>query len=354
MNTALRTKPPNVFVVFLLSFLVTCSLVFYSCKKNNPVAPGPAQPDSTSQDFTWEEISIGNYHSYLRSVFALNDTDVWAAGQIQTLDQFNRTVIHNALHWNGKSWTIIDVPALLPGTNSYFNADIYSVFAFGHNDVWFACGGIPVRWDGKQFTDDQTLYKWFPYGIYGIWGKNNRDVYLVGGKGSIAHYDGGFFRLNSGITEHINDVWGAGDTAFCTASNWSDGGGPCYLMRLVSGKVDTTYSGSPGKSIWLCDGMSSLIGAGKYCARWDGTQWRAQGSFPLQYFQHCVRGNSAVDYFVADDEGGVAHFNGKRWASWRFGWRVNRLYSITCTQKNVWAVGTDKGGVAYIVHGNRK
>lgn len=139
-----------IFSAIALLIFVSCSLMFISCKKSNPVAPGPHAPDSTSHDFVWDEILMaGDGPSWLKDVFALNDTDVWAVGIFSIKQPNGDLVRHNAIHWDGRTWTIVDVPASAPGTNIHIISELRAVYAFSHDIVWFACGSVMVYWDGK-------------------------------------------------------------------------------------------------------------------------------------------------------------------------------------------------------------
>jgi len=45
--------------------------------------------------------------------------------------------------------------------------------------------------------------------LYGVWGSSASNVFAVGGKGTILHYDGHTWsKMNSGTTAALSDVWG--------------------------------------------------------------------------------------------------------------------------------------------------
>jgi hypothetical protein len=190
-----------------------------------------------------------------------------------------------------------------------------------------------------------------------MWGKDHRDFYVCGRNGALAHYAGGFFRLNSGVLYDINDIWGVGDTALCIASNALWESSESHILRLVNGKVEEAYMKDipiAEKALWFCKGMRQLTIVGGFYAEWVGNQWKRQNRDPLKYFKMSIRGNSPVDYFVVDQQTGVAHFNGKRWSAWKFGNENYNFLSLACTKNGVWAVGANQDGIALIVHGKRK
>ncbi len=346
----------------LSSWMLLCgaglSFCLSACSSIDPVTPIPIEPDSSSHDFIWEEISIGDDHSWLLDVYALNDTDVWAVGMITTRDGMNKLVEHNAIHWDGRTWEIVDVPVWLPGTKYHVPGHLNSVFAFSHDNVWFG-SGFPVRWDGKKFVNDSLLYGALPGGISRMWGSKPDDVYLVGPAGALAHYNGRDYRiLNSGITYDFNDVWGHGDTALCVASTWLFDKSPSYVYRLVNGKAEQAYMKSLPRSmvsIWFCPGMRQLTCVGGWHLEWNGTQWvPSKEKSPLRFVEVGIRGNSPVDFFVVDQARGIAHYNGKSWSLHRVGEDGDCLFhAISCTKDQVWAVGTDARDRTLIVHGRR-
>jgi hypothetical protein len=354
----MRTNYPAIMRATLLALFLS-ALLIAACSDDEPVTP-PAEPDSSSHAFTWEEISIGDDHSYLKDVYALNDTDVWAVGCIttrDTLQSWKPLIQHNALHWDGREWKIVDVPILLPGTGLSFPGPITSVFAFSHDDVWFGTGMVTF-WDGKSFHTDETLYNYFPSGVFKMWGRRRDDVYLVGGKGALAHYNGRIFRvLPSGIEYDFNDVWGCGDTALSIASNWLFEKSESVIFRLTNGTAERAYSQdlpAAMKSIWFREGMRRLTIAGGVYREWDGTRWVWAMKQPLRFFIVGLRGASPVDFFIVDQSSGVAHFNGKSWSVYYSGVAGdNEMFAITCTKDQVWAVGCNKIGRTLIIHGKR-
>ena len=343
--------------------LVLASFVYFSsCSKDEAVQPVAAEPDSSSHDFTWEEITIGDDHSYLHDVYALNDTDVWAVGKIttrDTLQPWKSLIGHNALHWDGRSWEIVDVPIPLPGTNQKYASELNSVFAFHHNDVWFGSGQVTF-WDGEKYWTDETIYGHFPLGVYKIWGRRRDDVWLVGGKGALAHYDGNrrkFQVLQSGIAYDFNDVWGCGDTALCIASNWLWENSHSYVYRLVNGTAEQAYMKYLPRgmtSIWFCPGMRKLTAGGSFYVEWNGVEWKGQVNPPLRFGQIGIRGASPVDFFVVDQASGVAHYNGKSWVKHVVGNEGDNLFhALSCTRDQVWFVGSNQLGRTIIIHGKR-
>jgi len=142
---------------------------------------------TTSHDFTWEIDTLGNYGSYLNDVWIVDENDIWVVGYIRVDDpdsSFDGTgqETFNAAHWNGKEWKLIRI------INS---APLYSIWYFNENDIWVTTFGLPIHWDGNNWT----LYHIQNMGIdasagNAMWGTSSSNMYFVGYEGSIVHYDG--------------------------------------------------------------------------------------------------------------------------------------------------------------------
>jgi len=61
-----------------------------TCKKEPPVGPPPPSgPDTTSHNLSWTQYTFGGAgtagSSYFNDVAIINDTDIWAVGQVLPL-----------------------------------------------------------------------------------------------------------------------------------------------------------------------------------------------------------------------------------------------------------------------------
>jgi hypothetical protein len=348
---------PLAISMLVVSFCGALGLMPVSCDAVEPVQRiVPSGPDTTSHDFVWEEITFGDDHSYLKDVYAISDTDVWAVGQITTRDSQNNLIDHNAVHWNGREWEIIDIPVYLPGTTHSHTYPLVCVYAFSHHDVWFSAGGDVVRWDGRSFCYDFTSNAILKGGVIKMWGHDG-NMWFVGNKGFIAYYaNGTYSKIESGITYDINDVWGVGDTALCIASDCLYDVSESHVLRLVNGTAEHAYENGllqAMKCIWFTPGMSTLLAMGGFDLEWNGTTWK-RFACPTQWFCMALRGNSSSDIFCAGQHGTLAHYNGISWKS--FDSICSQYYyfrGLSCTRNNVWIVGVDDIGHLIILHGRR-
>lgn len=202
--------------------------------------------DTTSHDFFWEVDSFGTYGSYLSDVSIINRNDIWAAGflEIDEPDTIlgNSTTWYNAVHWDGDQWNILKIAPL------GFAEQLQAVFALYDYDVWFARSSSPIHFDG----DSARVYR-SPDGYPGhwmindIWGSSTSDVYFVGDKGMICHYDGaGFQQIESNTPLRLLSVFGTPDGEYVFITGYVDSGdlsGNSIALEIQNGICRTLYTG---------------------------------------------------------------------------------------------------------------
>jgi hypothetical protein len=198
--------------------------------------------DTTSHDFTWTVETLGDYGSYLNDVAIVDENNIWVVGYITLGDS-----IYNAAHWNGTEWEMLGI---------YNNVlDLYSIWYFSENDIWVTDYCSPIHWDGTQWT----LYHLQNMGLgqsicagKAIWASSPEDVWFVGDKGSIVHYDGsGFSRISNPWQSQLdwckakgmgNDVFVVGYTRFSPFMS--------AFIKIRNGQCETLISSSAANGIW--------------------------------------------------------------------------------------------------------
>jgi len=86
---------------------------------------------TTSHDFIWEIDTLGNYGSYLKDAWIVNENNIWVVGYIRVDDpdsSFDGTgqETFNAARWDGEKWNLMRI------INS---APLYSIFYFSDKDI---------------------------------------------------------------------------------------------------------------------------------------------------------------------------------------------------------------------------
>lgn len=154
----------------------------------------------------------------------------------------------SALHFDGTSWRKAETPSA---------QNLWGVWGASMNDVWAVGGdafpsedlrGVILRWDGTTWTemalpeglDAGEVYAWFK-----VWGSGPSDVYIVGQKGAVLHWDGAALtEVDVGAEEDLIAVWGTGPDN----------------VALVGGR------------------NNGIV------ARWDGADWKLKKMAPLPGF----------------------------------------------------------------------
>ncbi len=155
--------------------------------------------DTTSHEFVWEKIELGNLGGFFKDVAAISENDVWAVGFLP-VQPMSTVDANNAAHWDGQSWTLH--PILFPtfcGSSGETAAPAEAVFAFSSDDVWFTNGGTFVQWDGTKFNKICMERDFLQGGILKIWGTSSVNLFGVGHRGEIIRFDGASWqRMESG------------------------------------------------------------------------------------------------------------------------------------------------------------
>jgi len=210
--------------------------------------------DTTSHNFVWTIDTLGDYGSYLNDVAIIDENNVWVVGYIKT-----DSGTFNAAHWDGEEWELIKV---LTG----FTANT-SIWYFSENNIWIT-SGLPIHWNGTEWT----LFHLWDMGVLGpddggvtsVWASSPTNIYFVGRKGSIVHYDGsGFTRMESGTEVDLRDVWGTvnektGETVVW-ASGYDDESPATALLVSRNGQWSSVYDATRYRFIKRIDALSGGV-----------------------------------------------------------------------------------------------
>jgi hypothetical protein len=298
--------------IFFLFLVSSIAAALNSCNEDEttkPITPPPL--DTTSHNYTWTIDTLGGFLSQVTGVFAFSDTDAWASGTFYIYDSAG--VWHherdcNAAHWNGKKWTLLRLEPMFNGHPNFWYT--YDVFGLAPDDLWLWPG---THWDGKKWTAyDMNL----AHGkTLRIWGSRSDDIYFVGEKGSIVHWNGSEMKeIGEKSTVGFRDVWGHGDTVMVAVTDYDYvSSTPGYVLRYVNGRnvgmEDFSPNGNP-ISIWQSDGIWYTAGCSSVFM-YNGVRWHQ-----VLYRDECfirIRGTGRNDVCFAMWNGKVVHFNGKSW-----------------------------------------
>lgn len=316
---------------FSIKFLIsTFVLILLSNCSKNSTDPPPAGVDTTSHNFVWRMDTIGTHSSYLLDVTIINENDIWAVGEIHTLetDRFdslgNWVDPYNATHWNGQEWELIRIPVKIFNTPNFGIFPLQAIHSFATDDIYVTTGGEVIHFDGdtwKKWTflfDDlnDTTFG----GINRFWGTENGNLYGAGNKGNVFFYDGtNWQRLNSGTAIDIRDIWGAqkpdgsyeilsiASSPFISSAQLFQIDGT-MVTPVPNGNFTVTLS-----TIWFIPGQCYYVGGdGFYSTPSFESAWQQNSDFP-PYYKQTIRGFGKNEIFVTGAFGLVSHYNGASW-----------------------------------------
>ena len=262
---------------------------------------------TTSHDFTWEIDVLGNYGSCLNDVWIGDENNIWVVGNIET-----NTGEYNAAHWNGEEWELLGI---------YSNTlDLYSIWYFSHDDIWVT-SGVPIHWNGNEWLHyhlwSMGILNNDDGGVEHIWASSPDDIYFVGRKGSIVHYDGSTFRkIESGTEMYIKDVHGFDDnTIYCAAVRIQDWTSNLIQIRnnqVVNQYHDDIYRGG----IWS-PSPYYLFAVGQGLFKYNTinqtmTEQTWPSAAPL-WLVSVIDGTVVNNVFTGGHNSIVFHYNGESW-----------------------------------------
>ena len=356
------------FIFFALFFFFALT-----CKKEPPVVPPPPTgPDTTSHNFTWTQYTFGGSagSSYFNDVAVINDSDIWAVGQIFANDSTGKydPIFYNVVHWNGSTWSLLRLKYFPPGAigDSLIGVG-RSIFAMSDNDIWLVAD-VVYHFDGSSFS---LFYNTGAEGAKRIWGNAGGDLWSVGNSGTMAHYsNGAWTKLTSGTSLNIQDIWGGinpttgQEEILAVASNVAAIPQAKALLQ-ISGNAVTAVNDSglalALSSVWFIPGWKYFVGGdGLFSTTAIGNSWQVDTTQPLLY-KDAIRGTGKNDIFVVGGYGLVSHWNGATWKQYA-GNELPSFYgyyqSVSFRNNTVAAVGTMSGSTvdsyAVILVGTRK
>ena len=325
-------------MIFILIGLIL--LMLFGCKDNPVIPPSPVVPDTTSHTIIWQADTLGDFMSDLSDVWGTSPDNVWAVGFLYLGNSGT-----NVLHYDGKKWEAAN----------YFKTDLKGIYGFSETDIW-AVGSDPIypfrdaliaHYDGNSWSTKEIIPDTEP--LNKIWGTSSNDLFAVGSKGIILHYNGSkWTKMQSGKSYSLQDVWG-----FASDDVYAGGGGNAesYAVLLhydgsswkaivdsssqTIGRHVPTVWGSSANNVYYWSSLGFFNGSVK-------TGWNMQTIPDDNTFMRNMRGSSANNIFIIGDFGIILHYNGSTWHRYDEIYRKpggDILSSVFTIDKTVFIVG---------------
>jgi hypothetical protein len=278
----------------------------------------------------------------LEDVVAIAPGDAWAVGWTGSGSDLNNISV--AMHWNGRTWSIVPTPQ--PGGQ---NVDrLRAVDAAGPNDVW-AVGvyqeadlderSLILHWDGSTWSVVPNACAATYGGLGGIGVLSSTDIWAVG-NASTCHWNG--------------STW----TLVPSPQPRSEYYEIAYPLEDVSG---TSTS-----DVWAVGSrVTEFYDYPEYTAfaeHWNGSEWSRVVELP-GHFLYGVEAIAANDVWAVGFDGFgplIVHYDGSSWTSQPTpeAGRGGKLGGIDRLAGELWAAGnynpTDAGGRTLIVNAPSK
>jgi hypothetical protein len=345
--------------------IISSSIISLNCKKN-PLTPPPSGPDTTSHNFIWHVDTLGNYLSnWINDVIIVNDTLAYAVGEIYMNED---PYAYGVAIWNGRKWEL----KRIYDTSDQLIFNFRGIICFSPTDIWLTDGGIH-RWNGTSSKVSASFDRISLIGgeenfqsVNRLWGVSSNDIYGVGYKGMVTHYDGVTWqKIQSGITQHIQDVWGYKASSgsqpkiLAICSDVFNGGNE-YLLSINNSIANIISSkGLPWslRGIWFTNNSYYIVGAGLYIKK-DLEKDTAWINYPYvvgNNYMETIRGSAWNDIMVVGDFGTILHYNGATWHNYTNEINMHDaiFYGVSIKGNHIIAVGTLGGGPGIIVRGDR-
>lgn len=247
----------------LVYSILFCTLtLYYSCNTTEPPngdnGNGDAEPDTTSQNFTFETFEFGDgfESSYFNDVWVFDEKNIWAVGYIGPSDTIDGLYISNPniIRWDGVSWKIEP----FSGTSSGING----IWAVDSTTIYFASGGIRKYKEGTYSNVNTNLGLTNGQRIEKLWGSSESNIWGVGPWGTIVHFDGQQWRKIDFDTQwYFYEITGNTKTgiAYAVARNQFD---DCIVIKLQNSAAEIIYQKSKSQipiASWTITGANKEL-----------------------------------------------------------------------------------------------
>jgi hypothetical protein len=273
--------------------------------------------DTTSHAISYWEIDTLGISGGIYDLWIVSENNIWAVGQIIVGDpdsSFDGSgeEYFNAARWDGEKWNLMRMER---------GAPMESIWYFDDDNIWAA--GIPIHWDGEKWT----YYHLWDMGVLDpddgtvehIWASSPDNIYFVGWKGSIVHYNGSTFtKMESGTTCQLEDVWGIDDNhvwAVGTETNNSRS-----VILFYNGKMWKTLHDTNNErkcwsnSVWTDSPYLLFLNGGSGRYLFDLMQEKlSKYESAGMCFGYDVYGAACNDIFASGQGSELLHFNGSTW-----------------------------------------
>lgn len=342
--------------------------IYFNLKQDHPVTLSTL--DTTSSNISWQRFYFGDkvVSSRISDIAIIDENNIWAVGQINLNDSLGHIDYqpYAVAHWDGKKWTFKKIFY----TDGQIMPELRGILVLGPNDIWLTDGAIH-HWDGvssKMLTSYQRIDliggEENGQSVNRLWGKSSNDLYGIGWRGMITHFDGkNWKKLETGTNLDITDIHGAMDERtgemqiLATATtNYPSG----RAILSIKGNTVTPISYEPIiwdlYAIWFIPNRHYFVTGGAWYEKvnLNDSLWKDDYMKFTRYSIGRIKGNAVNDIFMVGAYGEVLHFNGARWKSFISQTYLDGGYGGLDVKGNIIAISGGDGRSGIVLIGKRK
>ena len=297
------------------------AIVFSAC--TSPTPPPPPAVDTTSHEFIWHLDTVGA-RGGLWDIAIIDENNIWAVGDVYLRDSSGALDPdpYGLAKWNWTSWKLELVAYHGFGSSTLHPGPLFTIRAFGENDVYVCSSTNLLWWNGVTWTEKAFFMQnlSFTGQVRKMWGANGSDLYCVGRSGALYRFTGTTWTsIASGTDVDFKDIWGSTSGTrteiLVLASNGASFPLGKGLVRVEGSNTTVMPTDSLSdvlSSIWFWpNGKYFIAGSGFYSTQSLSTPWIRN---PMQsiFYMDCVRGTGTNDIVVVGSKM-VSHYNGSTW-----------------------------------------
>ncbi len=286
--------------------------------------------DTTSSNYTWELISVGEFTSELKGVWGSSDNDMWVFGGVYIDNKF-----YGGIHWDGYKW---DFDSTVGGNAAH---------GFSKDNIW-VCGGGVFNYDGTSWKRYEQLSGIGPK--ISIWGSSSNDIYVgIEFAPKLYHWDGQ--QRTEVLSENdrlFYDIAGFSATeVYALASRTANVEDRIYFFDGSTWSIskETGIAGIPGNiigpnySIWVKNSNEIYV-AGRRIYKRINNIWSGGDFIPSSDIIK-IRGTNSNNIVAMSANGSIYHYNGSTWKLIHTRETFYVLWGLFVTENKIYCVGYD-------------
>ncbi|MCP4107814.1 MAG: hypothetical protein GY749_20105 [Desulfobacteraceae bacterium] len=206
---------------------------------------------------------------------------------------------------------LLQDPGSLPKMETNTNNNLRDIWGNSGTDI-FAVGekGTILHYDGSTWTAmASNSYNY----LRSVWGRSGNNVFAVGENGTILHYNGtDWTRMTSTTSDDLEGVWGSsGNDVFAVSKQGSifHYNGNTWT-QMPQSTLCPLYDiwGTPSDNVFAAGGTwNSFV-----ILRYNGSAW-AQMPVSTSDVPYSLWGTSENNVFAVGNSGAILHYGGREW-----------------------------------------